>query len=234
MRGQDVTRTTSAAGQARQQFLVEVSERLFATSPTISARLGAEHIRLNDGERQQSESPICLACGIILIPGWSCRKTSRSLTKAKVDHNTCIKLTPRFYECDKCGTRTIIKPSRKITRKDHRTISSSTTQLKPQQSIASSIPAPSQRQELTTSHHQAPKDLAQETGLSRNIEATPLSLVAPESTLAAQPLNAASKKRARTRKQGGLQALLAQRKTETGTQAGAGGGLDLMDFMKSV
>jgi ribonuclease MRP protein subunit SNM1 len=48
--------------------------------------------------------------------------------------------------------------------------------------------------------------------------------VAPESS------NSSSKKRAKTRKQGGLQALLAKQKASQGTSSGFG--LDLLDFMK--
>jgi len=213
----------SAEKQAQQRFLIEASERLLATAPTISSRLGAEHIRVNDGARHQYDTPTCLACGIILIPGWSCRKVSKGMS----NHDTT--LSPRFYECDKCGTRTIIRPSRKTSIKNQRMRPSlSTIHPKSQQSTPDSISTPSQTQELTAIRSRAPaEEIAH--------EPTPSSVVEPAiSSPAAQPPNTASKKRARARKQGGLQALLAQRKTEGTAQAGSVGGLDLMDFMKSV
>lgn len=75
---------------------------------------------------------------------------------------------------------------------------------------------------------------------SKSAEATPVSATSssgpPQKEKApalAQPASSNSKKRAKTRKQGSLQAILDKQKASQGA-SGSGFGLDLMDFMKNA
>jgi len=226
VKSQAESRVSVPEDEARQQFLRKASERILALSPTVSARLSAESIKLGNEILQDTSANTCLACGIFLIPGWSCRKAPKASSgrvkkpKSSPDHAP----TPRSFQCDKCGTRTEM-PSRKSVSKKHISPSLPSSQSKdqkPQLNESSSSIGCRVPQTAPASHPQ------------QSPEGTQVSSPVPDTTAPLAPAsNVASKKRARARKQGGLQALLAQRKTETATQGGSGG-LDLMDFMKSV
>ncbi|KZF21527.1 Rpr2-domain-containing protein [Xylona heveae TC161] len=250
-----------AAGQltARLRYLQETAHALALTSPVVSARLLSQYqdvafhndLRLPDSLKRD----YCHGCGNIMIPGLSCqlqvenaqaakersnRKRQLAKTKAALNAATEVKLdgevkgvskapatssaSPRLdlptpapvpsptakvmiYDCHRCGRKTRLPlPAPKRAQRPRNAPAkkiNSFANLSPMPDVASS----------DSSY-----------GVSSTAEASTSN---PTSTA-----NASSKKRAKARKQGGLQALLAKKKQEE--SASKFGGLDLMDLMKSA
>jgi len=223
--------SSSAEGEARRRFLTEASERLLSTSPTVSAQLGAEVIRLDNDMVDDFHVKTCTACGIRLIPGWSCRKITKSLTKEDKNRkpNYAVASTPRFYECDKCGSRTQMTLRKPVNERQNSSSLAPDRNNVQKPQVSDTLPSHNVKvpDSAPSSHPEVVREPRQEDPAASTTETAALTPAVPASS-------AASKKRARARKQGGLQALLAQRKTETASSQGVAGSLDLMDFMKSV
>lgn len=216
MKSQDVVRAHSAEMLTRKQFLTKASGCLLASAPTVSARLATEYIKMIDGF--DLDTATCLACGITLVPGWSCKKIS---LPRKRKANQSARPSRRFYRCDKCGTLTPIKDKTSATKASSSTV---------QPAVQATIEGTRNVNSNPSTHGQRSGPAAPQTKDDHaNDPSEVMKDAAAENVPAAVSSTAASKKRARARKQGGLQALLAQRKTEPQSV-----GLDLMDFMKST
>lgn len=204
------------AAEAKVRFL-EASARHYASSaPATSAHLMAQrNIEANErGVVSTKTRPggSCKACGSILVPGWTSRtsivrKGGRSKAalkkKKKLRKNASDLLKYLRIDCLLCY--------RYEERLLHESMPKSKDGLKTLT-----------RQAVIGSEPQHPSSQTHDSS------AAPTSQVQ-----ASQPLatNTSSKKRAKARKQGGLQAMLEKSKASTGPSSGFG--LDLLDLMKA-
>lgn len=215
----------SKAMNAKLNHLHESALLLAVTSPATSAFLGSQYLKVADHTDLESRSSdsrnqgFCSACGNILIPGWSCQIIQQVAGHSKVRKsaekragttasaaNSISKTT--VYQCLRCNSKI-----RQSVQKSAKPRSAPTKSAQVQMVLTPS------------------SDLGTSSGTSAPATPQPQATGPPVSAA----VNASSKKRARARKQGGLQAMLAKSKTETATSsAGAGFGLDLMDFMKTT
>lgn len=185
----------------RLRFLSDAAQLLTVHSPSTSAHLLAAHTQILHEDlktlnvRQQKHH--CGACGSIRQP-----QTSRiTEVKSKGKSRACKSESPgaKVYKCLRCHQRAVLPRKRTASKPLPRT---STTTASPAVSRASSestsLKAPSQQDSLSAASDPQPDKAAE---------------------------NASSKKRAKARKQGSLQALLASKQP---TQSS----LDLFDFLQ--
>lgn len=188
------------------RFLGEAANLLASESPATAAHLFSVHTKILHDElkplniRQQKHH--CGGCGSIRQSKCSqvtqVKPKAKSRAASKLDTTSAGGAT--VYKCLRCNQRTI-NPRKRGTSKPLSKVSSrvSTATASPVPTTTTSIPAESSAlQALPSSTEPAPTKTAD---------------------------NANSKKRAKTRKQGGLQALLASKKN---TQPS----LDLFDFLQ--
>lgn len=192
---------------SRLRYLKDSAQMMSSTSPATSAYLMSQVNQLMfDHEIEPSELHrryACGACGSIMVPGWTSSLEKEVIqTKPRRRKSKAVYLRP---EKDKAENNT------GITSMLYRCnlCGKNTRHRQPNHSI----PA-----------YRRGKKLAQSVQL-----ASPVATAEKQSSGSA---NTNSKKRARARKQGGLQALLAAKK-ENGT-SNTGFGLDLMDLMKKA
>lgn len=188
-------------------FLSEAADLLASESPAIAAHLLSVHTKILHDElkplntRQRKHH--CGGCGSIRQS--KCSRVTQVKPKAKSRASSKLDTTSTggatVYKCLRCNQRTI-NPRKRVTSKPLSKASSRipTAAASPVPTTAISIPAESSAQPAlpSTSTDSAPPKTAD---------------------------NANSKKRAKTRKQGGLQALLASKKN-------AQPSLDLFDFLQ--
>ena len=210
------------AGQAaRERFLLAASDNLLISSSMVSARLGSQYVGLiDDTQSTPDDLLLCKGCGSRLILGWSCKKTSSHASsrqrkqKTKTAERFSHQAKPvrcRFIRCDACGTKTPISTTKEPRRR------------RPQFSRL-----PRQKASDLDGRSDAAPVIAAATTTEQSIEAIiPRAKQDHEVHSVEQPIM--SRKRPRTKKTSGLQALLARRKVDT-----KGPGLDLMDFMKGA
>lgn len=209
----------TAALHARLRFL-QASAHLYSTSdPATSAHLMLEHSIVasstdNPARGLAKSSLACTACGTIEIPGWTSRttivdpnKTDRTSSKRgkKTRRETpepCVSEKQVVVECLTCR-RTV---TTRLPKLPGRGKSRQTTAKLTDTSLKKSSTA-----------------TAMETSTSK------LSGQGSQRVVSA---NSSSKKRAKGRKQGGLQAMLEMSREQGNTSPGFG--LDLMDLMKKV
>ena len=210
---------TSAPLTARLRFL-DASARHYSTlAPATSAHLMLEAITVatdpeNTPPKGVNSKAACGACGTIRIPGVTSRTTivdlkkptKGSLKKKKKGQLSNTSKRPVVkqvvVECLRCHRKTI-------------------TPLQPSRGYRL-------RQRETP-------DPTRGSGVKpAEPRSSSLSTVANPAQLSEKPVssNSSSKKRAKTRKQGGLQAMLEKSKGSASSPSGFG--LDLMDFMKQV
>ncbi len=208
--------------KARAKHLTESARLLALTSPAISRHLRSElhsiSLDLNMELSEPQKREACVACGNLMIPGW----TSRTY----LEKNQSSKITKR--EVVRRGRKAALPPP--STKEDaaeksicHECLICNRKTRQPVQSRAKAL---IKLQRQTMSSRMPPPvfdNPAQATGFPK--EASP-------SSPTTSSINANSKRRAKARKQSGLQALLAKKK-EAGGSGTSGFGLDLMDFMKS-
>ncbi|KAI9862165.1 MAG: hypothetical protein M1813_004941 [Trichoglossum hirsutum] len=206
---------------SRLRYLNDAAHLLTVKSPAVSAQLLSQYNKialkneLNPPDARRRG--ICGACGSIMVPGWTChihsqgeespRKTRRKRQKSK-SHNAApsLVLTPDGIEMNELRVLYKCQVCGRTTR-----------QIVPKKR-ASGRPA-----RITAVPHPLTANPSIPAG---NLDSNK---VEPAKVASA---NASSKKRAKARKQGGLQALLAKKK-EGGEQKGDFG-LDLMDLMKGT
>lgn len=201
------------AAEAKLRFL-EASARHYASSaPETSAHLMAQrNIEAADNGLSPSRKQFngsCKGCGSILLPGWTSRTSIvRKGGKVKVG----AKKKPRSNASDLARYLRVDclicyryeeRPLKGLKPKSKHPL-----QISSEQALIGSEP-----QETSTRIYDA-------------------STSSTDQVKASKPLapNTNSKKRAKARKQGGLQAMLEKSKASTGPSSGFG--LDLMDLMK--
>lgn len=185
----------------RARFLQDASRALLVHSPAVSARLGLQSILHHEQQSGAKEltTTPCQSCGSQLIPSWSCTRISKS-NIVPVKRRALSDGTI-VYRCNKCGCLSSRKRSPRASRVHQRSHRPCPFDQAPStQPPSSSMPYSSQTMKLSTS------------------------ATAEVASTASNP-----RKRQKSRKNGGLSALVAQSKSQTGTS-----GLDLMDFIKSV
>lgn len=205
-----MAQATTSATQARLRFLNEAADVLIASSPATSALLGVQHdcLERNSGRpRHARDKTNCNACGAVLIPSWSCKRTKDLpkdglTTRSRKSNAAALSRShaPTF-KCFTCGSRSCSTATR-----------TSTSQCPP-----------------------TDKTSREKTGLTQDAPAigkTSLTTVATPSPNGTEKLATSTdpaRKRTRARKTGGLQALLLKSKV-----APPASGLDLMDFLKGT
>jgi ribonuclease MRP protein subunit SNM1 len=201
------------AVSARLKYLNDSAHVLATASPRTSAYLMSQcNSIMFDNELDQSETQrrqVCGACGNIMVLGWT---GTRQLQTTRTSRG---KRSAKTYVEVAMGASTkVIIYSCELCGKHSR------------QNINNSLP----RHSKTFNHQSSLKPLHTPSRVPPNQSEAPSSSTTPSSTLA----NANSRKRAKVRKQGGLQALLSKSR-ETSSRGSAGGfGLDLLDLMKKA
>lgn len=203
----------SPAISARLKYLNDSAHLLAMSAPATSAYLMSRCHRLmfdNDLDQTSAQKRhVCGACGNIMILGWTSTIQLEAVRARKGKHNaTCTLRRPSNEK-----VKTIVYTCELCNRQTR-------------QSINTTIPKASQTQNII------PRPKASQI-------ATPVKVLSSDTypatrTPGSASANASSRKRAKIRKQSGLQALLAKNK-ELDTRGSAGGfGLDLLDLMKKA
>jgi len=212
----------SAAVNSRLRYLDAVATRFSITAPTVVAGLRIQSVRLADDSGvllSAAREDVCGACGSVLVPGSSCTKTiqlqvdksRKSASKVKSITKETSNTKPKkvmVYTCKRCNKNTRIPIGQPPQRKQ-------TTVLKVEEKPEINAPIPA------LSSLQATDDIA------KPALAYDVAVVANQS----QQVLTKSRQRAKTKKQSGLQALLAKNKANA--SAAASPAFDLMDFMKT-
>ena len=207
---------------ARSRFLNESAHLLDRTSPAISRHLTsqlhslAQDLDLSLPDAQKGKT--CAACGNLMITGW----TSRTY----INNGTSNSSLKRSFSRRAKGDSMLVGRGNERMEKNL-TYECLVCNRKTRQPLPAPIKSHSKKQEHTLSSR-----LASTT--SKASEATQLPTGPGTKLHAPASNNASSKRRAKARKQSGLQAVLAKSKGDGPTGASSTGfGLDLMDFMKS-
>ncbi|OCL02204.1 hypothetical protein AOQ84DRAFT_191726 [Glonium stellatum] len=200
--------------QARLKFLNDSAHIVAIGSPTTSAVLGSQHDKLlveNDLDLQASKKDqdsrrreVCGACGSLMIPGWSCHVAQKSI-KPKEAKRAKKDLRRPIGGLEKAKVYSCSRCYRKTVQP---VVARESTVL------------------LKNSRVSKPQTFQPTTSTA------PASITEDASTIP-KSANASSKKRAKARKQGGLQAMLTKSKAEPSGPNSGGFGLDLMDLMRS-
>ena len=188
----------------RLNFLRDSASALGSSSPSTAAHLLTEHNRiLHDGLRplnQRQQEFSCGACGSIRKPETT--KTIEIKKRKSKQHASRSSDGATIYKCLCCHRRTVKSHGKEpvCSKLPSRTAATTTTTTASEPS--ESIPGPSTE---TVSQQPVPEQLVNKTADNAN-----------------------SKKRAKTRKQGGLKALLASKQQSQP----ASSSLDLFDFLQ--
>ncbi|KAI9770585.1 MAG: hypothetical protein M1840_003176 [Geoglossum simile] len=203
---------------ARLRYLDGAAHLLSVESPAVSAQLLSQYnTTASENELNPSDArkrSVCGACGNIMVPGWTCNVRSQRSGRKKGSKRSLEKR--RSSRSQKTGPSSVpgangIEMNELEMVYECRVCGRATRQTLPKN-------PPPRRPARNTSPITGPLAPAKHLGADA---------IEPPKPAAA---NASSKKRAKARKQGGLQALLAKRK-EVAEQT-ADFGLDLMDLMK--
>jgi len=200
--------------QARLRFLNDSAHLIAIGSPTTSAVLGSHYDKLlaeNDLDLQASKKDqdsrrreVCGACGSLMIPGWSCHVIQENIKPKEAQRAKKFSRKPTS-KLEKAKVYSCLRCHRKTVQ----------PVLARESKVLLKKPIVSKSQTIQHAASAAPASITE------YASATPKSA------------NASSKKRAKARKQGGLQAMLAKSKTEPLGPSSGDFGLDLMDLMKS-
>ncbi|KAI9773985.1 MAG: hypothetical protein M1839_001936 [Geoglossum umbratile] len=204
---------------SRLQYLNDAAHLLLVESPAVSAHLLSQCNKIAfENELDPSSArkrSVCGACGSIMVPGWTCHVHPQSAGSKKVSKKTLKRRRSRkpqmaapssvsIVDGTEMGELEMVYQCRACGRATRQALPK-----KPPRRPAVPLP-PTANTSIPTQH---------------------LGLDAAESAGPATA-NASSKKRAKARKQGGLQALLAKR--QRGDELSGDFGLDLMDLMKKT
>jgi ribonuclease MRP protein subunit SNM1 len=203
----------SPAISARLKYLNDSAHLMVTSAPATSAYLLSRCNRLMfDNDLDQTDAHkrhVCGACGNIMILGWTGKRQLETLSARKRRGN---------------ATSTMRRPSSEEAKSV--VYACELCNRKTRQSINTTIPRSLGNQGIIN----RPRVSRTDTPLKALSSDTHIASRTPSSASA----NASSRKRAKIRKQGGLQALLAKSK-ETNTRASTGDfGLDLLDLMKKA
>jgi tartrate dehydratase beta subunit/fumarate hydratase class I family protein len=200
--------------QARLRFLNDSAHLIAIGSPTTSAVLGSHYDKLlaeNDLDLQASKKDqdsrrreVCGACGSLMIPGWSCHVIQENI-KPKEAQRAKKFSRKSTGKLEKVKVYTCLRCHRKTVQ----------PVLARESKVLLKKPIVSKSQTIQHAASAAPASITE------------------YASATSKSANASSKKRAKARKQGGLQAMLAKSKTELLGPSSEDFGLDLMDLMKS-
>lgn len=213
--------------RAQLNYLHSSAHLLSSTSPAVSRHLMARvHALARDTNLGISEAQIrdaCGACGNIMIPGWTSRTylekdkpslESRTKTNGKGKGKTGSVQLPKYVGAAAGVDKSIVHECWICNRKSRQR-----------------LPTSSRPDSTKHTHVASPSTISSIPGVARLTPLGPKS--EPEHPISSS-VNASSRRRAKSRKQGGLQALLAKKKEdESKGGMSTGFGLDLMDFMKT-
>lgn len=209
---QDMAQFSSDTLSTQLKFLSDAAHLMAVTAPACSSHM----MSLRDtiifaNEMEPSEAHrrhICGGCGTIKIPAWTvdvAKENGSGRRRKKMTKGKLQKLKERATKSATPGA--MVDICKLCHRKTCQII------LKPAPQRISRRHAP-----------ELPRSVTKTATLSITS-----SLLTPSENLSPASTNASSKKRSKSRKQGGLQALLAKNKEAQGSR---GFGLDLMDLMK--
>jgi RNase P subunit RPR2 len=206
---------------SRLRYLDGAAHLLSVASPAVSAQLLFQYNKIaSENELDSSDArkrSVCGACGNIMVPGWTCHVRSQSTGSKRVSKKSLRKRrssgrprttapgsVPGAGGSEMKGLEMVY---------ECRVCGRATRQTSPKK-------PPSRRPARNTAPMTSPSTPAKHLGVDAMESPRPAST------------NASSKRRAKARKQGGLQALLAKRKE--GVEQTGDFGLDLMDLMKQA
>ncbi|KAJ5388722.1 hypothetical protein N7509_011263 [Penicillium cosmopolitanum] len=183
------------------RFLSDAANLLGSSSPSTTAHLLTAHTHILHDESKsltpRQTKHHCAGCGSLRI----CNASKPTVVKTKQKSRTAIRGTATVHKCVRCNQRAVIPRRRSAPRAPSKAPSRvSTATAVDSAASAASTPSISSQQDL-------PAIASTTASTEKTVE------------------NASSKKRAKARKQGGLQALLAAKKS---TQPS----LDLLDFLQ--
>ncbi|KAI9873499.1 MAG: hypothetical protein M1830_000339 [Pleopsidium flavum] len=213
--------------RARIDHLNESAHLLASTSPAISRHLISQmhavaldiNLRLSEAQKQDA----CGACGNLMIPGWTSRTyLDKSTSNFELRRNANRKSKAKNLRLGKGGGVAAAATEKCMI---HECL---LCNRKTRQPLRMSTKSDSKQKE----HVFSPSSASPAPGVTGATQLPPKSR--PEAPTSSS-MNASSRMRAKARKQGGLQALLAKKKKEDGSNGGlsTGFGLGLMDFMRS-
>lgn len=211
--------------RARTNYLNDSAHLLTSTSPAISrhliSQMHAVALDTNQGLSEAQKRDACGACGNLMIPGWtSCTYLDKGTSRLELRMRTNRKGKTGDLQlregggaaaaAEKCIFHECLVCNRKTRQPLQISVKSNSKQQEQVSSPSLASPA-----SAVTGRTQLPAKSRPEPPMSSS-------------------MNASSRRRARARKQGGLQALLATKKEdESSGGLSTGFGLDLMDFMRS-
>jgi ribonuclease MRP protein subunit SNM1 len=198
---------------ARLKYLNDSAHLLVISAPGTSAYLMSRcNTLMFDNDLNQSDAQkrhVCGACGNIMMLGWTGTRQMESL-KVQRGRRNARSTVP---QSSIAKVKTVVYTCERCSRRTR-------------QSINTTIPRSSKTLDLNN-HPEASQ-------IATPFKASLLETHPAARTLSLTPANASSRKRAKIRKQGGLQALLAKT-NETDTRGSSGDfGLDLLDLMKKA
>lgn len=212
--------------RARAKHLDESAHLLACASPAISRHLRSQlhtlatdyNLNLSDAQKREA----CGACGNIMTPGWTSRtyldigRSKRSLKRNASRGNDTGNLSSKEQTEDAAAKGVCYECliCNRVTRQ--------------------ALPAP--RRASQKKQEQIPPSELVDTA-SRDPDAAHITAASGLGPPMSSFSNASSRRRAKARKQSGLQALLAKKKKEESLGGGGfatGFGLDLMDLMKTA
>ncbi|KFX98157.1 hypothetical protein O988_04489 [Pseudogymnoascus sp. VKM F-3808] len=198
-----------AAGalSAQLKYLTDAAHLMAFTAPNCSSHLMSRcNLMMFSNEIDQSDTRrrhVCGGCGNIMIPGWTSTV------------NNEVQRPPK-------SRKTLKRKASAITQATERSMVYTCNRCKREtRHVINTAPLP-----RVDPRRAAQPRLASGEGPERPSSTTQSQAGTPTAPSA----NASSKKRAKSRKQGGLQALLAKNK-EASHSSGSGFGLDLLDLM---
>jgi len=204
---------SEGALSAQLKYLNDGAHLMALAAPGCSAHLmSACNLLMFANDIEQSDTRrrhVCGGCGSIMIPGWT-----TSVEKERI--------------CEQKKKKKRIEKSRK------RPIASSSTSTMVYTCERCGCQTPHSINKTTPSRISLRNALQPRPSLAEAADRPGIPSSDPKAqigTSVAVSANASSKRRAKSRKQGGLQALLAKNK-EASQSSGGGFGLDLLDFMK--
>ena len=192
-------------------YLKKSAELLVSESPSTSAHLLAVHTQILHNNfrplNHRHHETFCGACGSIRRPEWT-KKTNVSAKSKPQRSNRKVSKEPRdettVYTCLRCRRRTVKSHRRGITSQ------SSLSDIK-----AQTLSQPESTNSPSKMAHDLPQNVSNDREMAQANKASE---------------NASSKKRAKTRKQGGLQALLESKQQQKSQSASSS--LDIFDFLQ--
>lgn len=200
-----------AQNDARLRFLDQASEALTFSSPAVSSFLRATKQDAISSEELPSQQDFCNACGQALLLGWSCdsvRSSEHGQTRQqRIDG---VKAVMKRVRCSACGTEKSMRHQKRAKAK------AESASPAPRTKVAAPKVAISKVSDM---HKPTPAPAPAPASVPSSKEQTPET---------AQPKTTARRKG--RGKNSSLQAMLANKKTETPKSSRFG--LDFMDFMK--